>query len=112
MTIENLYRIFLEHPVLYTDSREVQPGGLYFALKGQNFNGNEFAGECLEKGCFRVIVDEAKYKTNERCILVEDALKALQQLANASRAVADLAEFLQRNPDALVVGRKPPKEQP
>jgi len=85
MTVENLYRIFLEHPEVFTDSRTVLPGGIFFALKGQNFNGNEFAADTLKKGSAYAIVDEPKYCTDERCILVEDVLKTLQQLANHHR---------------------------
>ncbi|HQP80439.1 MAG TPA: Mur ligase domain-containing protein, partial [Paludibacteraceae bacterium] len=61
MTIEKLYEIFLQHPTVTTDSRECPDGSLFFALKGDNFNGNTFALSALQKGCYRAVVDEAQY---------------------------------------------------
>lgn len=83
--IDKLYSIFLQHPIVCTDTRNIQPGSIFFALKGGNFNGNEFAEKALEMGCAFVVIDEEKYRKNDNCFLVDDVLKALQQLANHHR---------------------------
>lgn len=60
-------------------------GGIFFALKGANFNGNEFAAEALSKGAAYSFVDEEKFAQHEKIILVKDSLTALQQLATHHR---------------------------
>lgn len=82
-----LYEIFLSHPVITTDTRQCEKGSIFFALKGETFNGNEFAAQALEKGCTYAVVDEAQYcpAGDERFILVEDVLKTMQQLASFHR---------------------------
>ena len=81
--MEQLYEIYLRHPVITTDNRQVEPGALFFALKGSTFNGNHFAASALEAGCSYAIVDEAAYAVqgDSRYILVDDVLTTLQQLA-------------------------------
>ncbi|WP_308270084.1 UDP-N-acetylmuramoyl-tripeptide--D-alanyl-D-alanine ligase [Prevotella sp.] len=81
MEISELYKIFTEHPVVTTDSRDCPAGSLFFALKGASFNGNKFASVALDKGCAYAIVDEREYATDPRCLLVDDCLHTLQQLA-------------------------------
>ena len=81
MEISELYKIFTEHPVVTTDSRDCPAGSLFFALKGASFNGNKFAAVALEKGCAYAVVDESEYATGPRCLLVDDCLHTLQQLA-------------------------------
>ena len=76
-----LYPIFLQHPIICTDSRDCPQGSLFFALKGENFNANAFALPALEKGCAFAVVDEAEFAIDERFILVDDVLENLQQLA-------------------------------
>ncbi len=84
--IEDLYQHFLNASNLVcTDTRNVVPGSLFFALKGTNFNANEFASKALEAGCSYAIVDEEKYVTSDKIILVNNALKTLQHLANFHR---------------------------
>lgn len=58
MTIEQLYSIYLEHPSVQTDTRQLKPGDLFFALKGPNFNANQLAIKALEEGARYAIVDE------------------------------------------------------
>ena len=84
MKIAELYELYKQHPVVTTDSRKCPQGALFFALKGDSFNGNAFAAQALEQGCAYAIVDEAEYAVgdDERYILVEDVLAALQQLAH------------------------------
>lgn len=81
----NLYDIFLQHPVVTTDSRNCPAGSIFFALKGESFNANEFAAKALESGCAYAVVDEKQFAVDERYILVDDVLKALQNLANTHR---------------------------
>jgi len=87
MDIKTLYALFLEHPVVTTDSRDCPEGSIFFALKGESFNGNAFAKAAIEKGCAYSVIDEAQYAEdgNERLILVDDCLATLQQLANYHR---------------------------
>jgi UDP-N-acetylmuramoyl-tripeptide--D-alanyl-D-alanine ligase len=80
-----LYDLYLQHPNVQTDTRKLQPGELFFALSGANFNGNEFALQALEKGAAYAVVDDTAYAVNEKCIVVPDVLKALQQLARYHR---------------------------
>lgn len=80
-----LYSLFLQHPIICTDSRNCPEGSLFFALKGDNFNANAFAKTALANGCAYAIVDEAKFATDEKYILVEDVLKTLQELASYHR---------------------------
>ena len=85
MKIESLYEIFLQHPSIQTDSRKIKAGDLFFALKGPNFNGNEFAEQSLRQGAAYAIVDEPVKKPNEKILLTNDVLKTLQLLARHHR---------------------------
>lgn len=87
MTIENLYKLFQQHPTITTDSRDVPEGSMFFALKGESFNGNAYAKSALEKGAAYAVIDEEEYdeKDNDRIILVDDVLTTLQQLAHHHR---------------------------
>lgn len=82
MNIEQLYSIYEQHRSVQTDTRKLKANDIFFALKGGNFNGNEFAARALEMGAAFAVVDEAAYFTvPDRMMLVDDALTALQQLA-------------------------------
>jgi UDP-N-acetylmuramoyl-tripeptide--D-alanyl-D-alanine ligase len=81
---EQLYSIFLQHPQVSTDTRNIIPGSIFFALKGGNFNGNSFAKEALAKGAAYAVIDEKEF-AGEKCLLVEDVLTALQNLAKEHR---------------------------
>jgi UDP-N-acetylmuramoyl-tripeptide--D-alanyl-D-alanine ligase len=87
METSEIYKIFLQHPQVTTDSRDCPAGSIFFALKGESFDGNKFAEMAIDKGCSYAVVDEAEYAKagDERFILVDDCLKALQQLANYHR---------------------------
>ena len=84
-SIQNLYRCFAESGSVSTDTRKITPGSVFFALKGDKFNANEFAAEALQKGASWAVVDEEKYNTGDRCLLVHNALEALQRLARYHR---------------------------
>ncbi|GAO41635.1 UDP-N-acetylmuramoyl-tripeptide--D-alanyl-D-alanine ligase [Flavihumibacter petaseus] len=81
MTIEALYEIYLAHPSIQTDTRKLKQGDLFFALKGDQFNGNSFANAALETGAAFAIIDEPEYHTGNRTIVVSNVLETLQALA-------------------------------
>lgn len=85
MQTEELYKIYLQHPCIQTDSRKVKEGDLFFALKGPNFNGNLFALQAIKDGAAYAITDEYKGEANEKIIHVDDVLNALQELAKYHR---------------------------
>lgn len=91
MLIKTLYQIYKTHPTITTDSRKCTPGSIFFALKGENFNGNQFATQALKDGCSYAIVDEADYVTDDkRIILVDNCLSTLQALAHYHRKALGL----------------------
>ena len=85
MEIEKLYDYFVRSAGISTDTRKILPGSMFFALRGDKFNANEFAAQALDKGASCVVVDDAQYRLNDQCILVSDTLVALQQLARFHR---------------------------
>lgn len=85
MTTEQLYKIYLANPRVITDSRKIEEGCLFFALKGDKFNGNQFAEEALKKGAVYAIIDEKDYCNSEKTILVANVLHTLQELARYHR---------------------------
>lgn len=90
MNISELYHLYKQHPSVQTDTRKLAEGDIYFALKGENFNGNTFASQALEKGAAYAIVDEEQYATGDEYILVDDVLSTLQQLAKYHRQQLDI----------------------
>ncbi|MET0392961.1 MAG: UDP-N-acetylmuramoyl-tripeptide--D-alanyl-D-alanine ligase [Chitinophagaceae bacterium] len=89
--MEELYAIYRQFPSVQTDTRKLQSGSLFFALKGANFNGNVFARQALDAGAAYAIIDEAAFEIPGKTILVDDVLTALQQLARHHRE-----QFLER----------------
>ena len=71
MDIELLYKKYKDSGSVFTDTRQVVPGAMFFALKGDRFNANAFAEEALAKGAGYAVVDEAQYAVNDRTILVK-----------------------------------------
>lgn len=84
-TNEQLYQLYLQHPVISTDTRKIATGSLFFALRGDKFDANTFAQQALEAGAAYAIIDNAEYQRNDKCILVGDVLTALQDLARYHR---------------------------
>ena len=80
-----MYSYFLQYPAISTDTRKIQPDSLFFALKGERFNGNQFAAQALEKGARYAVVDEPQTRDDERYLHVADVLRALQELARHHR---------------------------
>lgn len=84
-TILNLYNHFKNHPIISTDSRTVKVNSIFFALKGENFNGNKYAEEALAKGAYLAVIDEPGYDKGNKYLLTANALKTLQELAKYHR---------------------------
>ncbi|HUR11804.1 MAG TPA: UDP-N-acetylmuramoyl-tripeptide--D-alanyl-D-alanine ligase [Flavitalea sp.] len=81
MNIEDLYLLFQQNPSVETDTRKLKKGDIFFALKGPNYNGNDFAGQAIESGAAYVIADEKQAAIHDNVIVVEDVLTSLQALA-------------------------------
>jgi UDP-N-acetylmuramoyl-tripeptide--D-alanyl-D-alanine ligase len=91
MKLEDIYDIFLSHPVITTDTRDCPEGSIFFALKGDNFDGNLFAHEALEKGCAHAVVDNPDVAGSDgRMIYVSNVLFMLQDLAYHHRSQLSL----------------------
>lgn len=86
MIISELHKLFLECNFASTDTRKISKGDMFFALKGDNFNGNTYAQEAIEQGAKYTIIDDAKYHISSETILVNDVLETLQTLATYHRA--------------------------
>lgn len=82
---EKLFQLFLQYPLISTDTRKILPNSIYFALKGENFDGNSFAKEALKNGAVYAIIDNKEYKCNENIIVVDNVLHTLQELATQYR---------------------------
>ena len=85
MKISELHQRFLKSPNVCTDTRKIENDCIFFALKGEKFNGNEYAKEALKKGATLAVIDEEEYKEDDTTVLVPNVLEALQQLANYHR---------------------------
>ena len=85
METATIYNYFLQTTGIATDNRKINTDNLFIALKGDNFNGNKFALSALENGAKFAIIDEPEFKIDDRFILVENSLTAIQQLANYHR---------------------------
>ena len=86
-TIEQLYNLYRQHPVCTTDTRECTPGSIFFALRGETFNGNDFALQALANGCAYAVVDDASLPDDPRLLQVDNVLDTLQRLAAHHRQV-------------------------
>ncbi len=85
MTIAQLYKLYLQHPNVETDTRKLREGCIFFALSGENFDGNTFAQSALDKGAAYAVIDNRAYAVNDRCIVVDNVLSTLQHLAKYHR---------------------------
>lgn len=90
MSIIDPYDLFIHNPQITTDSRNCPKGSIFFALKGDKFDGNQYAGKALASGCVYAVIDNPDYYIGERTILVDNVLKTLQQLAHHHRKVLGL----------------------
>ena len=85
MDIKSLHKIFLKSGGVCTDSRKIKNNEIFFALSGDNFDGNQFAKMAIEQGAGYAVISDVKYKLTEKYILVPDVLECLQKLANFHR---------------------------
>ena len=85
MNIEEIYALFQQHSTISTDSRKITNGAMFISLRGENFNGNKYALKAIQDGCSYAIVDEKEYDIHQNTILVNNALKTLQDLATYHR---------------------------
>ncbi len=83
-TLQEIYQAYLQSSGVATDTRQIKESSIFFALKGDNFNGNTYAAQAIEKGAAYVVVDDPAY-AQSNCFLVEDVLSCLQQLAKHHR---------------------------
>jgi len=90
MEISVLYKLYLKYPVVCTDTRKNKDESIFFALRGDNYDGNQFAEEALRTGSALVIIDDPKFKKDHRYVLVKDTLKTLQELAQYHRKYLDI----------------------
>ncbi|MFP4094073.1 MAG: UDP-N-acetylmuramoyl-tripeptide--D-alanyl-D-alanine ligase [Cyclobacteriaceae bacterium] len=88
--IVEIYHKFLECGRVSTDTRQIEEGVMFFALKGEKFNANQFAEQALEKGARYAVIDEPEYSKDERFLLVDDVLLTLQELARHHRRQFDI----------------------
>ena len=104
MQIPELYKLYLQFPSIQTDTRKVKQGDMFFALKGPNFNGNQFAKEALVKGAAYAVVDELLENIDAKIINVPDVLKTLQDLALHHRTQFSTSTLTKEIPFIAVTG--------
>ena len=92
-TISFLYEKFLTSEGVCTDTRSLQKDQIFFALKGENFNGNTYANQAIEDGALLAVIDEPQKNLKDKCVLVGDVLKCLQDLASHHRDQFDIPFF-------------------
>lgn len=85
MKINDLHQLFLECTSVSTDTRKITKGAMFFALKGENFNGNTYADQAIKEGAKFAIIDEAEFVNSTNTILVHNVLETLQELATFHR---------------------------
>lgn len=90
MNIKDIHNLFLQCKSVSIDTRKIEKGSMFFAIKGENFDANTFALAALELGALFVIIDNASYAIDERTILVENSLETLQELAKFHRSYLKL----------------------
>jgi UDP-N-acetylmuramoyl-tripeptide--D-alanyl-D-alanine ligase len=90
MNIAELYEIYKKYPSVQTDTRQLKKGDIFFALKGPNFDGNEFAKKAIDEGASYAVIDEKQFEISGQTILVDNVLMALQQLARHHRQQFDI----------------------
>ena len=90
MDINHIHSLFLKCNSISTDTRKIEANSFFVAIKGDRFDANTFAKEALEKGALYVIIDNPKYFIDERTLVVEDSLTALQELAKFHRTYLNL----------------------
>ncbi len=90
LSIQELYQIVVNASGITTDTRNIKKGDVFFALKGENFDGNKYAESALESGASFAVIDDVRLKNEKQMIYVEDVLTSLQSLANFHRRQFDI----------------------
>ena len=90
MKIKEIYALFQQHSTICTDSRKITNGAMFISLRGENYNGNKYALKAIQDGCSYAIVDEKEYHIHKNTILVNNALKTVQDLATYHRNQLDI----------------------
>lgn len=90
MTIAELHKVFLHTGSVCTDTRKIVPGSIFFALKGEQFDGNDFALEAIKKGCRLAVADRQNLRGTKDTIVVDSALQTLQDLAHYHRITKNI----------------------
>jgi UDP-N-acetylmuramoyl-tripeptide--D-alanyl-D-alanine ligase len=85
ISIPEIYEVYKKHPLVCTDTRKIVKGAIFFALKGESFDGNVYAEEALSQGCSFAVIDNKEYEKGKQYLLVDDVLKTLQDLAHWHR---------------------------
>ncbi len=83
MEIKELHQLFQEHPVVCTDTRKITERSIFFALKGDNFNGNKFAQQALDSGAEWAVIDESEFEVEGKTILVDNVYDLLSFLSTS-----------------------------
>ncbi len=104
MKIGDIYKIYQRNPSIQTDTRKLKKNDLFFALKGPNFNGNEFAAQALKHGAAYIFVDEELSFNDDRVILTGNVLQTLQDLAKFHRVQLDKLSPDKKIPFIAVTG--------
>ena len=90
MNLSDLYDLYLHHRRITTDSRDCPKGSVFFALKGEKFDGNRYAEKALQAGCSYAVIDDPQYEVPDRTVLVDNVLDTLQQLARMHRKAMNI----------------------
>ena len=90
---QTIYQAFINYPSISTDTRKNVKDTIFFALSGENFNGNAYAQKALEQGARFAVIDDPSYALDDRCLLVNDTVITLQEIARLHRS---------RNPIPLI----------
>lgn len=88
--IEVLYSAYKQSQKVTTDSRCITPGCIFFGFKGEQFDGNAFAAKALEQGAAYCVISDERYRTDDRCVVVDDVLATLQELARWHRGQLEI----------------------
>ena len=90
MTIAEIHRLFLQSKAINRNSQTLVPGEMFIGIKGENFDGNQFAAQAIQSGATYAIIDNPKYLINHKTILVKDSVQTLQHLAAFHRRYIDI----------------------
>jgi UDP-N-acetylmuramoyl-tripeptide--D-alanyl-D-alanine ligase len=90
MNIQEIHNLFLQCKSVSIDTRKIEKGSMFFAIKGENFDANTFAQQALDLGALFVVIDNESYLIDERTILVQNSLETLQELSKFHRAYLKL----------------------